>query len=175
MVAVSFGIELYTLHDPSLKEKPFEAPLFITTKHVQNLIDESDARGIPVEPEMASCLTARLAGKQFTNPRELLQYVGTDCMRHCVRDDYWLSIFYKGLPKEGSIVVTDMRFPNERKLIQELGGHLIRIKRPGKGGTGHISENSLGDDLEYNTVLNNNSSIDDLQTQVRDMYASGRL
>ena len=68
-------------------------------------------------------------------PRELLQYYGTDVARK-INPDVWVNkVRYKmeslsqGMNKR--IILTDIRFPNELKLLQEFGGKLVYVYKPG--------------------------------------------
>lgn len=84
---------------------------------------------------------------EFTNIRQMLQVIGTDCIRkhnpnwhvNCMKSDL------KKYISEGKVIaVDDVRFPNERKAIEELGGECYFIIRPMNiGVSNHISETSL--------------------------------
>ena len=55
-----------------------------------------------------------------------------------------------------TVLIDDMRFPNEYHLIKELGGECWLIKRPGNATTtSHPSEGGL-DGYSFDRVLNNN-------------------
>jgi rhodanese-related sulfurtransferase len=63
-------------------------------------------------------------------PRWILQYFGTDVCRMAFHDDIWIaSLEKKLLTSEDNIVISDCRFPNEFKAIQNTGGKIIRVKR----------------------------------------------
>jgi hypothetical protein len=58
-------------------------------------------------------------------PRLALQLMGTEVMRDGFHPDIWLAAMQNRLPTEGqNIVITDVRFPNEMKLIGDLGGEI---------------------------------------------------
>lgn len=64
-------------------------------------------------------------------PRLALQLIGTDVFRdHFHKDIWFLSLMNKlvGQPNN-HVVVSDARFPNEIRMIQEMGGYLIRVDR----------------------------------------------
>jgi len=64
------------------------------------------------------------------SPRYALQYLGTNILRKQFYDGLWLSSLEHRLEKaEGDIVISDVRFPNEIKLIQDAGGILIQVTR----------------------------------------------
>jgi len=88
--------------------------------------------------------------------RRVLQYVGTECFRHIdtdiwakqvlrTMDDVWNTDEAAYIP----IVISDVRFPNEFKLIHNNGGIVVRVERtdPGFVGTAakHASEDALAE------------------------------
>jgi len=84
--------------------------------------------------------------------REVLQIVGTDWFRS-LDPDCWVRAYRKCLAciKSNSIVLTsDVRFPNEVKCIQDLGGHVIRLLRNPHDDQ-HESETAL-DAMEIGTL-----------------------
>jgi len=63
-------------------------------------------------------------------PRWVLQNFGTEVMRKSFNDDIWIaSLEYELLGNQSNYIISDVRFPNEVKLIQKLGGKLIHILR----------------------------------------------
>ena len=88
--------------------------------------------------------------------RELLQWLGTDIMR--AKDpDCWVkaytarvvSSFQSDFPPD-IILTGDVRFPNEVKCVQDLGGHVIRLLRNPHNDQ-HESETAL-DGMERRTL-----------------------
>ena len=68
--------------------------------------------------------------------RELLQKIGTDCMRDNLHNNVWINALFADYrpPKldeyyPSKWVITDVRFPNEADAILEKGGILIRVQR----------------------------------------------
>lgn len=127
-------------------------------------------------------------------PRWILQYWGTEVCRKAFHDDIWIaSLENKLRNSKDDIVISDCRFPNEVKSITSAGGIVIRVKRgpepdwyqhainfnkgPRQIGWAigkeylenakvHPSEYAwLGTD--FNAVLENEGTIDDLYTKVR--------
>jgi len=80
--------------------------------------------------------------------RNLLQMVGTDWFRS-IWPDCWVNAYQKTLTKasiQGGaalILTPDVRFPNELKMIQQLGGHVIRLMRSPLPPDSHESEIAL--------------------------------
>jgi len=98
-------------------------------------------------------------GVEFDTPRDVLRFVGTKLLRHCVSDNIWVEMVAERIKEaKGRIVITDCRFENEREFFRQLGAVLVRIKRNDNGeSTEH--EFNLGDDDEYDVVFTNDSTL----------------
>ena len=71
----------------------------------------------------------RLKIPDFT-PRVALQILGTDILRNHFHENIWvLSMEARIKDAKQNVVITDVRFPNEVRIIRELGGKIVRIKR----------------------------------------------
>lgn len=75
-----------------------------------------------------------LGGK---TPRELMVSLGTAWGRQMVSEEIWLNQAARRIPRlaggtgvEG-VVIDDLRFDNEAHLINDLGGSIYEIQRPG--------------------------------------------
>lgn len=130
-------------------------------------------------------------GFEFT-PRKALQLIGTEVGREIFHTDFWIIKAKQKMHKlmsEGieDFVFTDVRFPNEMKMIQDEGGILIEVQRgiqphwisiaarANRGDTKalqfmkeqdvHESEwGRIGFDVEY--TLDNNGTKEDLKKKV---------
>ena len=119
-------------------------------------------------------------GKQKTIPwldnmthRELLQRFGT-AIREEVHPDFWVKVCIHHLEfiqpnylKKYDLIVPDVRFPNEKKAIEDLGGIVIRVERPGIDSGNHISETAL-DDAEFCHTIQNDGTLEELETKVKE-------
>ena len=62
------------------------------------------------------------------SPRDALQLMGTEAGRQVFHQDLWvISLLNRARGKD--VVITDVRFQNEIKYIQENGGIVIRVRR----------------------------------------------
>jgi len=116
--------------------------------------------------------------------RQLLQFVGTDLFRQQLNQNIWINIvrdktndIIKNNKNVKGIVISDVRFDNEAQFIKSIGGIIVKIVRPQvvKNTTlvmnenmndekNHISEKGIEIDVDH--IINNNSSIDYLYTQI---------
>jgi len=68
-------------------------------------------------------------------PRKTLQLIGTELFRKKFNSDIWVNCVEKKIISQihlnpnSNIVVSDCRFPNEIKMLKDLGFKLIHIKR----------------------------------------------
>ena len=82
---------------------------------------------------------------QGKTPRLAMQTLGTEWGRNMIGQELWSSVFSErvmALQACGyDVVCDDVRFPNEAKLICDLGGTIVRIHAPCSGPTHtHASE-----------------------------------
>lgn len=82
-------------------------------------------------------------------PREILQIVGTDWFRS-IYPTIWVDRLINKLKvgrKNHNFVVTDARFPNEIKALNDIGAHVVKLVRTNYENTGtfaaHASETAL--------------------------------
>lgn len=63
-------------------------------------------------------------------PRWVLQYWGTEVIRHGFHDDTWIASLENKLRiSKDDVVISDCRFPNEIAAIKRAGGKVIRVHR----------------------------------------------
>lgn len=156
------GLPLEYFFDDSLKDRDLSQPIIVTYDILDKLAELVDANEIE-----RALLYQHGRNLTFYSPRDIMQKVGTDLVRVCVRDSYWLDIAIPLIQSmEGNIIITDARLPNERAILKAIGGTLVRIKRKGYEGSGHVSETSIGDDSEYDVIINNSGTLTELQHDV---------
>jgi hypothetical protein len=110
---------------------------------------------------------------------QMLQKVGTECIRDHLSKNAWInSLYSKYLPvKDTSVVLTtDVRFKNEAEFIYKLNdSHIVRIVRDVPDGSPvtrdvkHESETSLDDYQNFSFVVENNSTLIDLEKKVKNI------
>lgn len=121
-------------------------------------------------------------------PRWILQQWGTEVCRSAFHNDIWIaSVENKLRTSNNNIVITDMRFPNEIQSIKNAGGKLVWVKRGDlpvwfnlalSANEGHVlAANELKKagihasetawvGTEFDFILENNSSLENLYTQI---------
>jgi hypothetical protein len=163
-----FELKREDMDDPFKKEEPFSSPLQITEEHLNTLFKILTQDGFDVTDENIIDISSQFRNKKLSSIRNVLQVIGTDICRNFIKDDIWLSYVKKDIAEQNvNVVITDARFENERKFLKELGATLILVKRPGfEPKDSHASENQLGNDFDYDVVVNNVSTIGTLQSEI---------
>lgn len=140
--------------------------VFVTTGYKNFNVKQVAGHG-PNAPYEADAMWSPIRELTF---REFLQRFGTESHRDVFGEDFWLD---QTLPVGGyysgrAIVVTDVRFENEVRRIQDLGGHVVRVMRPGLVSQDpHRSEApSL---LSVNYRLINDGTIEELSGHIEHM------
>ena len=121
--------------------------------------------------------------------REFLQKIGTDAMRNGLHEDTWLNAFWVDYnpiggkmispkyPKDYTSgrfefpnwIITDVRFENEYNSVKERGGLMIKVERPGIETQSHASETGLDHITDWDWVIQNDGTIEDLISMVKDI------
>lgn len=99
--------------------------------------------------------------------RELLQVMGTDIFRERVYGQVWAEAPFRQPWEDRDVVLLpDCRFPNEKQIIEENGGFVIRIDRDTGFNDTHPSETSL-DEADFVYRYQNEGTMDELRSFVR--------
>jgi hypothetical protein len=130
-------------------------------------------------------------------PRWVLQYWGTEVCRKAFHDDIWIaSLENKLRNSKDHVVISDCRFPNEISSIKNAGGKIVWVQRgqlpdwhqtaidANRGSNValnelkrlkiHASETAwVG--TEFDLILDNNGTIDDLYTQAKDLVIGDQI
>lgn len=110
----------------------------------------------------------------FTNVREVLQIIGTDLIRK-YSPDWHIDKTIERINSYGDdkiIVVDDVRFPNEKRKIEEIGGDVYFIIRPNYWDvSNHPSETALKyTDFCNNRIIINEYSQEQMVTYFNALY-----
>ena len=101
--------------------------------------------------------------------REILQSLGTDWGRHMVSEDIWVKVLDKRISERYSdfdvVIVSDIRFDNERDYIINNGGKVINItgakdKHNKSKFSEHVSEWGIEDEADGIVQLENDFTSD---------------
>lgn len=109
--------------------------------------------------------------------REALQFFG-DKFRSEYGQDFWIRMLRSNLIS-GELsfnIITDVRYKNEADFIKSNKGILIRVDRPEiqtpKNISSHSSEIELDNYPNFDYVIENNGTLEELESKVRLIYNS---
>ena len=139
------------------------------------------------------------AYKRELTPRLLMQLMGTECCRNIIHPNCWVNAlmseyrdtvdFDKNIVPNKNWIITDTRFPNEYKAIKDKGGICIKITRkvrefipgfiteynPLLDGKEHESETALDYISDWDYVINNDGTIEELVEKVRTILVNEKI
>jgi hypothetical protein len=158
------------------KFRKFETPIELGYEHIRRILlwaGEDCNEGFKITNGVRNS-TLLFLGTKFETPRNILQFVGTEICRDLVNKDYHALVVKFKIDKLGlkKVAISDSRFPNERNAIKKWGGTNVLIKgrtteqAASDSHKSHKSENSLGADSEYDTVIINDGTLEDLYKDV---------
>lgn len=138
--------------DLPIKKIAFADYLKLELMNIFQLKDESEYDSFKMS-ELHSCLGYPHLAKTIDG-RHVVREIGM-MIRRLVPNIYNDIVKKKILAEPETIwIVTDLRFGDEVSLIQELGGIILKISRPGFEFDGHITETEL-DDKYFDFVIPN--------------------
>lgn len=104
-------------------------------------------------------------GNSWTS-REIMQAYGE--FHRSIDINYWVKKVVDKIEKEcySNVILTDIRYPNELSAINTFSGVSINITRenaPSINGATHSSETSIDNVTDYDFVVNNDGTIEELK------------
>lgn len=163
-----FDIPISTFTSDELKEQLFTYPIILDEAYLGHIIEIVENDWGFIVDEVAKTGMMKQLGAQFIHPRRILQTVGTDVIRNNIDLDIFLKLADKKIDNtDSNIVISDVRFSNERNWFKKKGGILCLVKRPDMESDDiHASENDLGDDKDYDTIMINDSTLGRFKIEV---------
>ena len=114
----------------------------------------SEETDIPLEQVKETCY-----GKTLHTVREMLQFIGTDLIRE-YNTDWHVNKVKEMIDTNYDYVIDDVRFPNEKRMIESLGGDCWFVVRPTLDNvSNHVSETSLTWHNCWNKVIINDGTL----------------
>jgi len=169
MIANLLNIDRKLLEDRDFKENYYVDFTTLTIYHKDN-VDENKILNDTKFAKEIKRLDKWLTVNYYLSIRQILQYYGTQIMRHYFGQDIWILSTLKS--KYNKIIITDQRFLNENQIATENNAQVIHITRPNTGPGIHSSEQEVGELLEkqkYNFLLNNDGNLEDLFNSCKEL------
>ena len=165
LCAATFDIKPAKFHNPRFKDLVWDEPIMLTKDHADNFIANLSK---PLYGQLqANLIYDAFDNKELYSARQLLQFIGTEVVRDLVSQTYWLDLAEEKIKdwigRGVNVVITDIRFKNERDLIKDYNGSVVRILRETGSVDNHASEVI---DFEVDNVVENNGTIEELGTKM---------
>ena len=164
-----FQISKEKFFQPDLKEVPLENPVTLNIFQIKAILEAYSLEGTAANMKA-------YAGKVFTNPRQILQYVGSELLRskepsiHCL-------LLTKSIGTNGVYIISDIRFMNELQFFKSNYGkdcHSFFVHRSiaelASSLDGHVSERGIGDLAKNCRIINNNCELEELEDRVEGVF-----
>ena len=160
LVGDILGLDYYGVNDSKDKLEPLYRFSLCHDEYINKIATATD-----IDPKKILEICDEYENRDSTfvwTVRELLQFIGTNIIR--VYHPTWhieqMTNTIKNLKDEKYIVVDDIRFPNEKKAIEDLGGECFFCVRPlAREIKNHESETSLTWDMFDNKHILINDSL----------------
>ncbi|MEX0595953.1 MAG: hypothetical protein WD512_05575 [Candidatus Paceibacterota bacterium] len=193
IVCLLIGCTREQLEDREFKEKPL-GEKWKLYRAWKGGIDTGDYEEVILPLDTDILLKYEDIQEEILTPRKLMQLLGTKCGREILHPNIWSNALFadynkkwidsksgfakKELPKW---IISDVRFPNEAQVIKDRNGILIRINRTTNNSLinndihavtnwQHPSETSLDSYDNWDYVVENDGSLEDLLNKVRKIY-----
>jgi hypothetical protein len=139
----------------SLKNNCIKINILISNELCEKISKETD---IPIDIVEDVSL-----GKVIVDAREMLQFIGTDLIRK-YNEDWHVNKIKERLDKDKNYVFDDVRFKNEKKMMNSLGGDCWFVIRPKIDQvSNHESETSLTWKDCFNKIIINDKTLEYLR------------
>jgi hypothetical protein len=103
-----------------------------------------------------------VAKRRYPEIRRLMQVLGTEVGREQFGQRFWLDRTFSHFGIDDDVAISDVRMQNEVDAIQESGGFIIWVKRPGLARMAHKSE-QLDFEAVCDAIILNDGSKKDLE------------
>jgi hypothetical protein len=110
--------------------------------------------------------------KEYPEVRRLMQILGTEVGRNLFDPEIWVKLAESKILSTmavGNTVVTDVRFPNEARMIKKHGGVLVRVSRPQFGPVNEHVSDRASENWTYDHFVENNSTVETLHEEMRNL------
>lgn len=108
--------------------------------------------------------------------RELLICLGSTIRTRVAADAWTLAVAQRiDENPSGRYVVTDVRYPNEVRLIRERGGYLVRVDRKAAIVSQDPADSALEGFDQWDAVVANDLTVDDLRERAADIVRATTL
>lgn len=106
----------------------------------------------------------------YLSPRDILTKIGTQGFRDLIDDQTWVQCFLRRASKLERVVVSDLRFLNEERILRTVDATIIRVVNPNRVDTDEVSQHRSETEMDQivpHFTLINDGTIQDLQRKIK--------
>jgi hypothetical protein len=156
------------------KDTAAEALIEIGWKRL-SMADKLKTFVMSIDKDVNECVSTygwEEAKASYTFVRRRLQEVAM-AARDVIGEDVWVQCVIDEIlgGHAPGYVITDVRFPNECRLIKAAGGAIVRIERTIVNPMDHVSERAL-DNYPFDATIYNDFSISELHERIRNFVGT---
>jgi len=166
-----FDMPINQFTDADKKEVPFSHTIRLDEAHLGYILEIVENKHATTVSKESKDKMLALVGLEMKTPRKLLQTIGTEVIRDCISEDFWIKALEKRIGNLADVVITDARLTNERNFARQQGALMCLVKRPSlQSNDTHRAENDLGNESEYNIIFNNDDTLHRFQIEVNGFF-----
>lgn len=185
ITSILLGCTVEQLEDRDFKEKDLGDEWACWLEHYDQGVFLLHAKS-PKERSVTDYLGGDYHEHRRMTPRLMLQLIGTEGGRELLHPNLWVNSLFvdykeycskwdsEGLDRETKFpdwIITDCRFPNEADAVRQRGGIVIRLNRFTEEQSQHSSETALDNYKNFDYVIDNNGTLDDLRNELKKIVA----
>lgn len=163
ILSTLLNVPLYLFEDREFKEKCYIDFNTLKLTHFDNIENSEKILSDSKFSREIKRLDKNLTKNYYLSIRQLLQYFGTEIMRHYFGNNLWILTTFKD--QHEKLIISDQRFINENNVATKNNAFIIHITRPGVIAGNHSSESELVQlflDCKYDILLENDGTLKDL-------------
>lgn len=168
ILSILLNVDISVFYDRDFKENCYIDFSNLKLYHFGEIEDKSKILNDVDFNKEVKRLDKRLTKNYYLSIRQIMQFYGTQIMRHYFGEDIWiLNTLNTSLNK---IIVSDQRFINENKIAAENGAITFHIVRDSCEPGLHPSEKEIIDlqnNLKYDYLIENNKDLKSLFNKLK--------
>lgn len=166
-----FDIPANQFLDRDKKEALFSHPIRLDEEHLGLALSYIENEWCISVSKASKDKMLLLVGSEMITPRKMLQFIGSEVVRDCISQDFWIDALKSKIGNLADVVITDARLSNEREFARQNQALMCLVNRPSIQNTdSHRAENDLGNESEYNIIFNNDDSLGRFQIEVNGFF-----
>ena len=175
ILSLLLNVSIKTFENRDFKENCYVDFTTLTLHWEKDIIDKTKIINDSKFAKEIKRLDMNLTRNYYLSVRQVLQYYGTEIMRHYFGDNIWILSALKS--KHKNIIIADQRFKNENIISKQNNAIVLHITRPGCEAGTHASESELKyleESCCWDVMIDNNSNLKKLFNNCKFVFVSNK-